>query len=181
MTGQVQKVIIGGVQYDRNNVKSSGQKDGTHTVELKDGTTITYKTQAQGHEAQVTVNKDKTVVFSGLAGATITDVAGQDDKYLFSGSQNCTVKARHTSVFTKDSDQFYFNPERQLSNGAVQETKYIIIEGNEGDKTHGRTFDLFDYKDQDQYHYIGKNNEGYHSSKSESTPWYKSLLNSMGL
>ena len=107
MTGQVQKVIIGGVQYDRNNVKSSGQKDGTHTVELKDGTTITYKTQAQGNEAQVTVNKDKTVVFSGLAGATITDVAGQDDKYLFSGSQNCTVKARHTSVFTKDSDQFY--------------------------------------------------------------------------
>lgn len=58
MTGQVQKVVIGGVQYDRSNVKSSGQKDGTHTVELKDGTTVSYKTQAQGNEAQVTVNTD---------------------------------------------------------------------------------------------------------------------------
>lgn len=153
MTGQVQKVVIGGVQYDRSNVKSSGQKDGAHTVELKDGTTITYKTQAQGNEAQVTVNKDKTVVFSGLAGATITDVAGQDDKYLFSGSQNCTVKARHTSIFTKDEDRFSFEPQRQLSNGATQETRFIWVEANQGDKIDTNKFSHFEDYNADTYVY----------------------------
>lgn len=170
MTGQVQKVVIGGVQYDRSNVKSSGQKDGTHTVELKDGTTITYKTQAQGNEAQVTVNKDKTVVFSGLAGATITDVAGQDDKYLFSGSQNCTVKAKHTNIFTRDNDRFDINKERQLSNGATQTTKDIRIEGNEGDKMYNNSFSHFDDDKADVYMYFYEHSQGYQPSDTKVRP-----------
>ena len=35
MTGQVQKVVIGGVQYDRSNVKSSGQKDGKIVLQTR--------------------------------------------------------------------------------------------------------------------------------------------------
>jgi hypothetical protein len=137
MAGEVQTVNIGGVAYSQGIVRDFGKNGDNHEVQLKDGTKLTYQTQQPEREAKVSISEDGTVIFEGLKKTNIFDVKKQDDKYHFSGCDDCIV-----DMNGKDKD-IYSVKHRQLSNGKKQLASGIFIYGNDGDKEAGKAHSLF--------------------------------------
>ena len=137
MAGEVQTVKIGGVAYSKGIVRDFSTNGDNHEVQLKDGTKLTYPTQQPEREAKVSISEDRTVTFAGLKETNIFDVKKQDDKYHFSGCEDCIV-----DMNGKDKD-IYSVGARQLSNGKYQLTDGLCIYGNDGDKEAGKAHSLF--------------------------------------
>lgn len=112
-------VMVGGVKYDANDVKSHSTTRGMlkfdgvyadaefHEVVLKDGTKVTYNSSLKkgdwnntnernlAGQAEVQIEKDGTVNFKGLHHAQITDTP-KDDTYRLLGCEFTHVEAART-------------------------------------------------------------------------------------
>ena len=150
MTNEVETIKLGGVQYERSDLKAHSYTTKTrtnasgifeeykeYTVALKDGTVLRYEAQDESRQAAVDLDGDK-VKFFGLYKANITDTY-KNDVYELMGCEFTSVNADRkqsgcSSHKSADWDSIKTN-NRTLSDGTVQYSNENTVSISRGGDT----------------------------------------------
>lgn len=157
MTGKVQTINIGGVEYAKNEVAKHEieTKDGTNSkgvweqykeykVTLKDGTRVTYKEQEKERQATIDILDNGSVSIFGLKNATLKGTNNNDDYKLHGcegtyvnvagDSKNSQLGLMLGAEYKSDKVEYY---NRELHDGNIQKSKNNNISYDKDDKVSG--------------------------------------------
>ena len=166
MTGKIQTINIGGVEYAKNEVADHKTitKDSTNSkgvweqyneykVTLKDGTYITYKEQEKERQATIDILDNGSVSIFGLKNGVLKGTNKNDDYKLhgcdgtyvnvMGDSKNSSLGIMFGAEYKSDKVECY---NRELPDGSVQESKNININGDKADKVDGHGITLKNLK-----------------------------------
>ena len=160
MSGEVQTIKIGGIEYDKNEVANhtSVTKERTnskgvweqykeYSVTLKDGTKLNYEKQSENRQATIDILDDGSVNFFGLSEAKIIGT-DKNDNYRLHGCEKTLVNVLGDSknsmlgAFLGKERKFdeVHGYKRTLPDGSTQKSYMNRAIGDEDDKISRYTF-----------------------------------------